>query len=110
MPVSWVIVNSPTTHGAIGLPTALAPSLTLGCGSWGGNITSNNTSPLHLMDVELIAFETDERTVRLGDYLLEPGACLFEKSGRSGMRIPSIALACVAWCLPSPAGSRTRPP
>jgi hypothetical protein len=110
MPVSRVIGNSPTTHGAIGLSTALAPSLTLGCGSWGGNITSNNTSPLYLMDVERIAFETDERTVRLGNYLLELGACLLEKSGRSGMRISSIALACVAWCFPSPAGSRTRPP
>jgi hypothetical protein len=110
MPASRVIVSSPTTHGATGLSTALAPSLTLGCGFWGGNITSNNTSPLHLMDVERIAFDPDERPVRLGDYLLELGACLFEKSGRSGMRIPSIALACVAWCFPSPVGSRTRPP
>ena len=67
MPVSRVIVNSLTTHGAIGLSTALAPSLTLGCGAWGGNITSDNTSTLHLMDVERIAFETDELTANVSE-------------------------------------------
>jgi acetaldehyde dehydrogenase (acetylating) len=58
MPASRVIVNSPTTHGAIGLSTALPPSMTLGCGSWGGNVTSDNVSPLHLMDIKRVAFET----------------------------------------------------
>lgn len=57
-PASRIIVNSPTTHGAIGLTTGLAPSMTLGCGSWGGNVTSDNISPLHLMDIKRIAFET----------------------------------------------------
>lgn len=57
MPASRVIVNTPTTHGAIGLSTALAPSLTLGCGSWGGNVTSDNISPLHLMNLKRVAFE-----------------------------------------------------
>lgn len=58
MPASRVVVNTPTTHGAIGFSTALAPSMTLGCGSWGGNVSSDNISPLHLMDVKRIAFET----------------------------------------------------
>ncbi|HEX8494697.1 MAG TPA: aldehyde dehydrogenase family protein [Pyrinomonadaceae bacterium] len=58
MPASRVIVNSPTTHGAIGFSTALPPSMTLGCGSWGGNVTSDNVSPLHLMDIKRVAFET----------------------------------------------------
>jgi acetaldehyde dehydrogenase (acetylating) len=58
MPVSRVIVNSPSTHGAIGFTTDLEPSMTLGCGSWGGNVTSDNISPRHLMDVKRIAFET----------------------------------------------------
>lgn len=56
-PASRIIVNSPTTHGAIGLTTSLAPSMTLGCGSWGGNVTSDNISPLHLMDIKRVAFE-----------------------------------------------------
>jgi len=58
MPASRVVINSPTTHGAIGLSTDLAPSMTLGCGSWGGNVTSDNVSPIHLMDIKRVAFET----------------------------------------------------
>ena len=58
MPASRVIINSPTTHGAIGFSTDLAPSMTLGCGSWGGNVTSDNVSPIHLMDIKRVAFET----------------------------------------------------
>ena len=58
MPASRIIINSPTTHGAIGFSTALSPSMTLGCGSWGGNVTSDNVSPLHLLDIKRVAFET----------------------------------------------------
>lgn len=58
MPAARIIINSPTTHGAIGLSTDLSPSMTLGCGSWGGNVTSDNVSPLHLMDIKRVAFET----------------------------------------------------
>jgi acetaldehyde dehydrogenase (acetylating) len=58
MPAARVVVNTPATHGAIGFSTALAPSMTLGCGSWGGNVTSDNISPLHLMDIKRVAFET----------------------------------------------------
>jgi acetaldehyde dehydrogenase (acetylating) len=58
MPVSRVVVNSPSTHGAIGFTTDLEPSMTLGCGSWGGNVTSDNISPRHLVDIKRIAFET----------------------------------------------------
>lgn len=58
MPASRVIINSPTTHGAIGLSTDLPPSMTLGCGSWGGNVTSDNVSPIHLMDIKRVAFES----------------------------------------------------
>ena len=58
MPASRVVINSPTTHGAIGFSTDLAPSMTLGCGSWGGNVTSDNVSPIHLMDIKRVAWET----------------------------------------------------
>ena len=67
MPASRVVINSPTTHGAIGFSTDLPPSMTLGCGSWGGNVTSDNVSPHHLMDIKRVAFETkpigDKRSV-----------------------------------------------
>ena len=58
MPTARIIINSPTTHGAIGFSTDLPPSMTLGCGSWGGNVTSDNISPIHLMDIKRVAFET----------------------------------------------------
>jgi hypothetical protein len=64
MPASRITVNTPTTHGAIGFSTALPPSMTLGCGSWGGNVTSDNVGPLHLMDIKRVAFET--RPVKSG--------------------------------------------
>src|SRR5262245_50808375 len=63
MPAARVVVNTPSTHGAIGVSTALPPSMTLGCGSWGGNVTSDNISPLHLMDIKRVAFETKPVTV-----------------------------------------------
>ncbi len=58
MPAARIVINSPTTHGAIGFSTDLSPSMTLGCGSWGGNVTSDNVSPHHLMDIKRVAFET----------------------------------------------------
>jgi acetaldehyde dehydrogenase (acetylating) len=64
MPASRVVINTPTTHGAIGFSTALPPSMTLGCGSWGGNVTSDNVSPIHLMDIKRVAFETKPVTTQ----------------------------------------------
>jgi acetaldehyde dehydrogenase (acetylating) len=58
MPAARIVINSPTTHGAIGFSTDLPPSMTLGCGSWGGNVTSDNVSPKHLLDIKRVAFET----------------------------------------------------
>ena len=56
-PAFRIIVNSPTTHGSIGLTTGLDPAMTLGCGGWGGNITSDNISPRHLLNVKRLAYE-----------------------------------------------------
>ena len=44
-PAYRIVVNTPTTHGSIGLTTGLDPAMTLGCGGYGGNITSDNISP-----------------------------------------------------------------
>ncbi|MCX7829521.1 MAG: aldehyde dehydrogenase family protein [Acidobacteria bacterium] len=57
-PAFRILVNTPGTHGAIGYTTNLPPALTLGCGALGNNITSDNITPLHLMDVKRVAFET----------------------------------------------------
>ena len=42
-PAFRICVNTPTTHGSIGSSTGLDPAMTLGCGGFGGNITSDNT-------------------------------------------------------------------
>ena len=56
-PAARICVNTPTTHGSIGLTTGLDPALTLGCGSWGGNITSDNITPRHLLNIKRLAYE-----------------------------------------------------
>lgn len=56
-PASRICVNTPTTHGSVGLTTGLDPAMTLGCGGWGGNITSDNISPKHLLNIKRLAYE-----------------------------------------------------
>ena len=58
-PAFRIVVNTPTTHGSIGLTTGLDPAMTLGCGGYGGNITSDNISPRHLLNIKRLAYETD---------------------------------------------------
>lgn len=81
MPASRIIINSPTTHGAIGLTTDLSPSMTLGCGSWGGNVTSDNVSPIHLMDIKRVAFET--KPVNKNVTVSKPSAAVTNSSAKT---------------------------
>jgi len=55
MPVSRVIVNTLSSIGAVGATTALEPSMTLGCGAYGGNISSDNITARHLFNVKRVA-------------------------------------------------------
>ncbi|MCU1266534.1 MAG: adhE [Acidobacteria bacterium] len=91
MPASRVTVNTPTTHGAIGFSTALPPSMTLGCGSWGGNVTSDNVSPLHLMDIKRVAFET--RPVKSVRPAVATSAVSAAKAPPTSQRAPVTAAA-----------------
>jgi len=54
-PASRVIANSQTSMGATGHTTALEPSMSLGCGAAAGNITSDNITPLHLINIKRLA-------------------------------------------------------
>lgn len=58
VPAYRVVVNSSAVHGSIGYSTNLFPAMTLGCGSPGGNITSDNIGPLHLMNIKRVAWES----------------------------------------------------
>lgn len=54
--VGRIIVNSPSTHGAIGdIYNTNVPSLTLGCGSFGGNSTTANVSSVNLVNIKKVA-------------------------------------------------------
>lgn len=55
-PVFRILVNSPSSQGGVGATTGLAPSFTLGSGTWGGSSTSDNVTPLHLINIKRIAY------------------------------------------------------
>jgi len=63
-PAFRICVNTPTTHGSIGLTTGLDPAMTLGCGGYGGNITSDNITPRHLLNIKRLAYELRPAAVR----------------------------------------------
>ncbi len=52
-----ILVNTPSSHGGLGdlYNFRLTPSLTLGCGSWGGNSVSENVSVKHLLNIKTVA-------------------------------------------------------
>ncbi|MGL5760647.1 MAG: acetaldehyde dehydrogenase, partial [Cetobacterium sp.] len=59
-PVSRLLVNTPGALGGIGGTTNLAPALTLGCGAVGGSSTSDNITPLNLINIRRVAWGVRE--------------------------------------------------
>lgn len=61
MKTARILINTPASHGAIGdlYNFNLAPSLTLGCGSWGGNSVSENVGPKHLLNRKTVAMRAE---------------------------------------------------
>ncbi len=57
-PAFRILVNTQAALGAIGYTNGLDPSLTLGPGTWGGSIVSDNVTARHLMNIKRLAFET----------------------------------------------------
>lgn len=56
VPASRILVNTPSALGGIGCTTGLAPALTLGCGAVGGSATSENVSPMLLLNQRYVAY------------------------------------------------------
>ena len=73
MPVSRFLVNTPAALGGIGCSTGLFPALTLGCGAVGGSSSSNNISPLDLVNIRRVAWGKDvaQPKVSCSDELVE---------------------------------------
>ncbi|MDA1264053.1 MAG: aldehyde dehydrogenase family protein [Planctomycetota bacterium] len=55
-PASRIVANGPSSMGAVGYSTNLIPSFSLGCGPQAGNITSDNISARHLVNIKRVAF------------------------------------------------------
>lgn len=61
MPVSRILVNTPGTQGGMGKVTGLQPSLTLGCGTFGGTSTTDNVTYTHLLNIKRVAYSIPSR-------------------------------------------------
>jgi acyl-CoA reductase-like NAD-dependent aldehyde dehydrogenase len=55
IPAGRILVNSPSVQGVVGLTSGLEPSFTLGCGTFGGNSTTDNVSYRHLLNIKRLA-------------------------------------------------------
>jgi len=89
-PAYRICVNTPTTHGSIGLTTGLDPAMTLGCGGWGGNITSDNISPRHLINIKRLAYELRPAIdTHKGSESTRTGVRVDSESTRTGVRVDS---------------------
>ncbi len=72
IPVSRFLVNTPAALGGIGASTGLFPALTLGCGAVGGSSSSNNISPMDLINIRRVAWDLErESQPKLDENLLE---------------------------------------
>lgn len=105
-PAFRICVNTPAALGAVGYTTNLFPSMTLGCGAAGGNITSDNISPLHLINLKRVAFGVREY-VR-PDVAGPPAPAPAPGDGRE--RIASIVDGWLSRRSVSPVGVPPRPP
>jgi len=86
VPAFRIAVNTSSVHGSIGYSTNLFPAMTLGCGSPGGNITSDNIGPQHLMNVKRVAWESrpiEHRTIP-ADQRLAAMSVPVQKSAAAG--------------------------
>lgn len=55
-PAARILVNTGGSQGGTGASTGLAPAFTLGCGTWGGSATSENVTPMHLINIKRVAY------------------------------------------------------
>ena len=73
-PVSRLLVNTPGALGGVGATTGLAPALTLGCGAVGGSATSDNITPLNLINIRRVAWGVRELEELRGNHPAPPRA------------------------------------
>ncbi|MEW6696622.1 MAG: acetaldehyde dehydrogenase (acetylating) [Bacillota bacterium] len=84
-PVSRILVNTPSSLGGIGATTNLFPALTLGCGAAGGGFTSDNVTPMNLINIRKVGYG-----VRPLEYITN-GTQAGKVSGKIGAGCPAPA-------------------
>lgn len=115
VPASRVCVNTSAVHGSVGYSTNLFPAMTLGCGSAGGNITSDNIGPHHLMNLKRIAWESrpvEHRTIPADQRLAGSGASMPADPAASAKASPEpkpIAPSEIPAATPAPAAATIVP-
>ena len=96
-PVFRIIANTQASMGATGYTTGLAPSMSLGCGAYAGNITSDNITPMHLINVKRLAYELprEGRDARPApaDLQAQVSAFVSERLGGTAPEAPSAVPA-----------------
>lgn len=92
MKAGRIIVNAPSSQGAIGdIYNALMPSLTLGCGTYGGNSVSTNVGAIHLVNIKNMA----KRAVNM-QWFKVPPKIFFEKNSTQYLaKMPNISKALI---------------
>ncbi|MGB6265631.1 MAG: aldehyde dehydrogenase family protein, partial [Candidatus Acidiferrales bacterium] len=96
VPAFRVVVNSASVQGSIGYSTNLFPAMTLGCGAPGGNITSDNIGPQHLMNIKRVAWESrgvEHRTIPAAQRLMAENSGVGAPIDRRMDGAPPIAIA-----------------
>jgi len=112
-PVFRIVANTQSSMGATGYTTGLAPSMSLGCGAYAGNITSDNITPLHLINVKRLAYELPrEASARpAGGLREEVAAFVLQQLGTAGPAPPPPAPpARPASAAPAPPARPSTPP
>ncbi|MFW5973445.1 MAG: aldehyde dehydrogenase family protein, partial [Bacteroidota bacterium] len=117
-PSMRIVVNSVAALGSVGYTTRLFPAMTLGPGTLGGSITSDNISPLHLLNIKRVAFEAEP--INPSQIGVSPGAAHaggaspagphVRSEGRSWMEEIEERLRQRAGNLPAGSRRRTQPP
>ncbi len=85
-PAFRIIVNSNVALGAVGYTTGFAPAMTLGPGAWGGSITSDNVTPMHLLNIKRLGTEVRpyRDPLRDIDRVRSPGSAASPRQARPG--------------------------
>ena len=118
MPAFRVVANTPTSKGSTGISTNVFPAMTLGCGAVAGNSTSDNVSPLHLVNIKRLAypkkeFRSQETEVRRrGDRSQETGDRMSDGMPEQGQIIAAVErfLARKGATAPAPVAPPQAPP